>query len=169
MLIWLSSVRQFGAQNSMAPWKCLHTSVKANQLTPLPSILRLGKSLNATLGSAVVNYVATPFLSVKLFEPISTKYRIWSAMKLWIWWYVPWGSRVQTGLLLDRGCGVAAAVGFLLLPFKINTMTDLTKWRLYVKEGRQIWNYFPNSTDVQSFVDKYLLGIDVVRNSCNFV
>jgi len=40
-------------------------------------------------------------------------------------------------------------------------MTDLSKWRLFVKEGRQVWRYIPNPTTVQSFVEKYLLGLDV--------
>jgi hypothetical protein len=41
-------------------------------------------------------------------------------------------------------------------------MTDLTKWKLFVDRGRQIWKYMPSSDSVQTVVDKYLLGLDVV-------
>ena len=41
-------------------------------------------------------------------------------------------------------------------------MTDLTKWRLYVKEGRQVWQYFPSPSTLQTVVEKYLLGLDIV-------
>jgi lanosterol synthase len=40
-------------------------------------------------------------------------------------------------------------------------MTDLTKWKLFIENGRQIWKYFPNSQFIQTFFEKYLLGLDI--------
>lgn len=45
-------------------------------------------------------------------------------------------------------------------------MTDLNRWHLDVKEGRQRWVYATpeeGARDVQNVVDKYLLGLDTVR------
>ncbi len=42
-------------------------------------------------------------------------------------------------------------------------MTDLSKWKLEVKEGRQVWQYVEeDSKKVQTMVDRYLLGLDTV-------
>lgn len=39
-------------------------------------------------------------------------------------------------------------------------MADLTKWKLTVNEGRQVWSYNEHSNSEQSFSEKYFLGID---------
>lgn len=47
-------------------------------------------------------------------------------------------------------------------------MTDLNRWHLDVKEGRQRWVYATpeeGARDVQNVVDKYLLGLDTVRHA----
>lgn len=45
--------------------------------------------------------------------------------------------------------------------------TDLRKWKLEVCEGRQVWRYNGSTdqgaADVQTVVDKYLLGLDTVN------
>jgi len=38
--------------------------------------------------------------------------------------------------------------------------TDLTKWKLFVDRGRQVWKYLPDATTAQTVVEKYLLGLD---------
>lgn len=46
-------------------------------------------------------------------------------------------------------------------------MTDLNRWHLDVKEGRQRWMYSPpeeGARAVQNVVDRYLLGLDTVRH-----
>jgi hypothetical protein len=43
--------------------------------------------------------------------------------------------------------------------------TDLTKWKLYVDRGRQVWKYNPEQRPTeQKFYDKYFLGLDVVSH-----
>jgi hypothetical protein len=43
-------------------------------------------------------------------------------------------------------------------------MTDLTQWKLIVDRGRQVWQYIPDAKNVQTFIERYLLGLDVVSN-----
>ena len=46
-------------------------------------------------------------------------------------------------------------------------MTDLNRWHLDVKEGRQRWVYSSpeeGARAVQNVVDRYLLGLDTVRH-----
>ena len=47
-------------------------------------------------------------------------------------------------------------------------MTDRTKWRLHVDEGRQVWKYEPNSPNPQTIMEKYLLGEDYSKDVPNF-
>lgn len=43
--------------------------------------------------------------------------------------------------------------------------TDLTKWKLQVDRGRQVWHYNPDqSAEEQKMYDRYFLGLDIVRN-----
>ena len=45
-------------------------------------------------------------------------------------------------------------------------MTDLSRWHLDVKEGRQRWLFVPPEEGVQvvqTVVDRYLLGLDTVH------
>lgn len=42
-------------------------------------------------------------------------------------------------------------------------MTDLTKWKLHTRRGRQVWKYDENqSPEDQKAYDKYHLGLDTV-------
>jgi squalene/oxidosqualene cyclase-like protein len=44
--------------------------------------------------------------------------------------------------------------------------TDLTKWKLYVDRGRQVWKYNPEQRPTeQKFYDKYFLGLDVSKDA----
>ena len=42
--------------------------------------------------------------------------------------------------------------------------TDLTKWKLRVDRGRQVWEYNPDqSPEDQKMYDRYFLGLNIVR------
>jgi hypothetical protein len=42
--------------------------------------------------------------------------------------------------------------------------TDLTKWKLLVERGRQVWVYDPQQKpEDQKFWEKYFLGLDIVH------
>jgi len=46
---------------------------------------------------------------------------------------------------------------------KMSEKTDLTKWKLTVERGRQVWKYDPNQkADAQMLYDKYFLDLDMV-------
>ena len=38
--------------------------------------------------------------------------------------------------------------------------TDITKWKLLVDNGRQVWQH--DEAHEQNFIEKYLLGQDIV-------
>jgi hypothetical protein len=42
--------------------------------------------------------------------------------------------------------------------------TDLTKWKLLIERGRQVWVYDPQQKpEDQKFWEKYFLGLDIVH------
>lgn len=43
--------------------------------------------------------------------------------------------------------------------------TDLTKWKLTGVGGQHVWKYLPNSTTLQTFYEKYLLGQDISKEA----
>lgn len=44
--------------------------------------------------------------------------------------------------------------------------TDLTKWKLHVDRGRQVWEYKADqSPEEQKMYDRYFLGLNTVRNN----
>lgn len=51
-------------------------------------------------------------------------------------------------------------------------MTDLTKWKLHVNRGRQVWKYNPDQKpEDQKFYDRYHVGLNTVSISyhCNLI
>lgn len=43
--------------------------------------------------------------------------------------------------------------------------TDLTKWKLHVDRGRQVWEYKADqSPEEQKMYDRYFLGLNTVRH-----
>ena len=55
----------------------------------------------------------------------------------------------------------------------LSERTDYTKWRLLDERGRQTWHYLEDDDDAkewpQSTIDKYFLGLPLVRSTAPLV
>lgn len=45
--------------------------------------------------------------------------------------------------------------------------TDLTRWKLEIDKGRQVWKYHSNESPQQRVADKYFLGLDISKEVPN--